>query len=115
MDRSWYHLNPVAKITRDHGFEEWTWNDKTFVTKEHHLGKTGCHEVINSATFEGGKSINCRNRETHDCDAGIDSRTYFTVSPTAEGFRFEVWGASMSENRSLAATLQHTYTFTRVK
>jgi len=116
MDGSWYHLDLVPRITRGHDFEEWSWNEKTLVTKEHHFGKTGCHEVIYSATNDGGKyRINCQNGERDDCDEGIDGRTCFTFTPSAEGFRFEVWGVSTPENRGEAATLRHTYTFTRVK
>lgn len=116
MDGSWYHMDLVPKISRGHDFEEWSWNEKTLITKEHHFGKTGCHEVIYSATNEGGKyRINCRNRELDDCDADIDGRTYFTFTPTTEGFRFEVWGVATPENRGLDATLRHTYTFKWVK
>lgn len=101
------------KVTMGDGtWEEWAWNNNTLTQKE--FDKSG--KVVNQyvATNSGGKyTINCKDKAKNDCDAGIDSRNYWTINTTPTGLTYEVYGVSKDKKSDPTAAVvkRHTFAF----
>ena len=106
----------IAKVMLKYStyFEEWTWNGETLLQKEHDFSSGHEEITLYGATNDGGRyRINCQNRESGDCEAGIDPRHYWMITATKDGFIYEVWGQRSGVPG--AAIKRHTLTFKLVK
>lgn len=103
-----------TQTTDELQYEEWTWNEKTLLQVESYVGKIGCHSFTYKATKEGDRyRLDCRDRETNDCDMDMDSRFYWIIRTTTDGFVMETWGPRCGEAGD--AIKLSTVTFNRKK
>lgn len=104
--------NFVKVSMPDGTWEEWTWNNKTLIQKEY--DKAGKVVQQYTATNVGGKyMINCKDKAKNDCDAGIDSRNYWTINVSPNTITYVVYGVSkeMKGNPTAKTELRHTFAF----
>lgn len=104
--------NTVATITYAGGKEIWTWNEKLLDQKE--VDNTGKVLQQYKANFANGKyEVNCANKAKNECDAGIDSRNYWTINNTPDGFTYEVFGVAKDKKADTTAQAgkRHTFAF----
>lgn len=107
----------IAKVSYSDGtWEEWSWNDKVLNQKE--FDKTGKVTQTYGATNAAGKyQVNCKDKVKNVCDADIDSRNYWTINTTPDGFTYEVYGVSKDKKSDTTAKVEkrHAFAFKVVK
>lgn len=104
-------------------YEEWVWDDTTLTVKQHTFvpgyqrPDHQIHQEVSQyrATINGGNyHIECTDRASNNCDMGLDSRCFWTIAATADGFTCEAWGPADRNQAGKPVKLQ-TLTFTCVK
>lgn len=104
-------------------YEEWVWDDITLAVKQHTFVPGNqrpdhrMHEEVSQygATISHGSyHINCTDLGLNDCDMGLDSRCFWTITATADGFLCETWGPLDRHEPGVPVKLQ-TLRFKRAK
>ena len=119
-----YHLAKVISLQPgENYYEEWVWDDTTLTVKQHTFvpgnqrADYQIHQEVSqfAATINGGNyHLNCADRGLNDCDMGLDSRCFWTIAVTADGFTCEAWGP-VDRNQAGNPIKLQTLTFQRVK
>lgn len=93
--------------------ELWVWDDQTLVQTENGWGlTTGPDSKTYTATNTNGKYIvNCKNRESGDCDGGMEPSRYWTITATDDGFVYEAWGVPRGQDQTGTPARIHRLAF----
>lgn len=92
--------------------ETWELVGNTLVQKEY--DNTGKVTDSYTATLNGDKYvINCKDKAKNDCDAGIDSRNYWQLGNTTDGYKYVVYGVGTENKGNATAPVakRHEFTF----
>jgi hypothetical protein len=114
--------NVVATVTYQDGKEVWTWNDKTLNQQEIDVktGKVvqqyGASASTDTTTNKQVYNINCTDKITNTCDAGIDARNNWTIEASTGKLKYTVLGVSKENKGNPAAKVEkrHEFTFNKV-
>jgi hypothetical protein len=95
--------------------ELWVWDDQTLVQTENlsnAWGTTPNYSKTYEATNENGKYIiNCKDRESGDCDGGMEPSRYWTITATEGGFTYEAWGIPKGQDQKGTPVRLHCLEF----
>jgi hypothetical protein len=123
QERDTNFMKLVSLQPGENYYEEWVWDNTNLTVKQHtfipgsqRLDHSIKHEVTQyGATISGGSyHIDCADRGLNDCDMGLDSRCFWTLTATADGFIWETWGPADQNAADNPIKLQ-TLTFKRAQ
>lgn len=107
----------VATVNYDGGQEVWKWDDKTLTQEEIDLktnktvdkyGATAEREpTATSQTY----NINCKNKATNDCEAGVDARNKWTLEAVNAGFKYSYTGVAKADKGKMDVPVAKRFEF----
>jgi hypothetical protein len=95
--------------------ELWIWDDQSLVQTENlssAWGESSGNSKSYAATNENGKYIiNCKDRESGDCDGSMEPSRYWIITATQDGFTYEAWGVPKGEDQKGTPRKLHCLVF----